>query len=170
MPGPQPEPRAVREAKGNPSKRALPNEPDTLPATGEPPFWAAEAWAVDGVAMREWRRLHPIVTGMKVLTASDEDALALLCAAIAEYVEAQRVLNEEGMTYVRTTDRGGESIAVRPESQASADAWRRAQSMLAHFGLTPSSRTKVGSAGGSDDGDDFGDFDGPVIDGGRRAK
>lgn len=169
MPGPQPEPSAVRKAKGNPSKRPLPEEPETRPATGVPPFWALETWAEGGVASREWDRLYPIVSAMGVLTESDEDALALLCASVAEYVEAQRVLNEEGTTYTKTTDRGGESIVARPESQVSADAWRRAQSMLAHFGLTPSSRTKVGGGAKADEADPFGDFDGPQIDGGKRT-
>lgn len=183
MPGPPREPNAVKRAKGNPGQHRLPDEPtpptpeglaaavvaEGWPAGVQPPEWALAEWPEDGAAAAAWRRLHAILDGMGVLETSDADALALLCAALAERAYAQRVLNEEGMTYERITDRGGSSIAVRPESQAAADAWRRAQSMMLQFGLTPSARTKVGGGDRGGEVDPFAEFDGPKIDGGRRA-
>jgi len=61
---------------------------------------------------------------MGLLTDCDRLALALLCEALAEWIEA------------------GDTIA-HPAVAQQADAARRVQSLLGEFGLTPSARAKV---------------------------
>lgn len=149
--GRPPKPTALKLLHGNPGKRPLPaNEPQP-PADGvKVPTW------LKGRARRLWRQIEPILADMRVLTVADTQALALLCDALAEYVEAREVVRKTGMTYesVRvvgtTRDDDGNEVPItstmvrqRPEVAIAADAWRRANQMLQQFGLTPSSRAKV---------------------------
>lgn len=81
---------------------------------------------------------------MRILTMADGPALALLCDAYAEYLEArEKTSGRKGKTYETTTAQGGTMIRPRPEVAMASDAWRRVQRMLSEFGLTPSSRAKV---------------------------
>jgi P27 family predicted phage terminase small subunit len=80
---------------------------------------------------------------MNVLTRSDGPALELLAFALAEYDASARVVLELGPTYECKTEAGAIMRRARLEQAIAADAWRRAAQMLASFGLTPASRSKV---------------------------
>ncbi len=138
MPGGRPaKPRALKILEGNPGKRALPkNEPLPDEATGEIPAW------LKGRGRRAWKWLAPMLTRLKLLTEADEDALALLADAYAEYIECRAVVRKEGRTYELET-KFGSMIRPRPEVGMAADAWRRVHRMLTEFGLTPSSRSRI---------------------------
>jgi P27 family predicted phage terminase small subunit len=95
---------------------------------------------------------------MRVMTAGDEDGLAMGCQALVEYLTASRKMDRLGQTY--TIDGpSGEIIRKRPECEIAADAWRRYMTALGQFGLTPSARMKVSQAGGGkqvrDEWDEF---------------
>lgn len=139
--GRPPKPTALKLLQGNPGKRPLPrNEPQPPAGAVKPPTW------LRGRARRLWRQIAPLLGEMRVLTTSDTQALGLLCDALAEYVVAREVIRQHGMTYECTTTSGGTMIRTRPEVAIAADAWRRANTMLQQFGLTPSSRAKVQAA------------------------
>lgn len=80
---------------------------------------------------------------MGVLTLADGTALELLCSAYADYLEASEVVRVAGTTYTSTTAQGDTMYRPRPEVAMRNDAWNRVAKMLAEFGLTPSSRSKV---------------------------
>lgn len=117
---------------------------------------------------------------MGLLTTADPHALALLCEAYAEYIEARAIVRKLGMTYeskiIRAAtkrvdvraDEAAESeedpevalsvmIRARPEVAIAADAWRRAHRMMVDFGLTPSSRGKL-QTGPQEDRDPLEEF------------
>lgn len=134
------QPTALKVLRGNPGRRPLPpHEPQ--PPAGDP---KAPGW-LRSRARGFWRRLLPTVQVMRVMTVADDQALALLCDALAEYVDCRRVVRERGAVCQVETKRGLVE-RPRPEVAMAQDAWRRAQRMLMEFGLTPSARTRVHAA------------------------
>ncbi len=139
MPGGRPRKPTALKVLGGTARpdRLNPHEPQPAETTGRPPAW------LKGQGRRVWRWLVPLLREMRVLTAADEQALALLCDVFAEYLEAREILRQRGLTYETTTPQGDRMVRPRPEVAIAADAWRRVQRMLTEFGLTPSARSRV---------------------------
>ena len=145
MAGRKPMPTAIRKLRGNPGKRALPaNEPAVEPSIPIYPSYFTDD------QRDAWHDLAERLFGMKVLTDGDSTALELLVVAYTEWRYATEVVEAEGMTYCTTTESGDRMYRARPEVAIASDAWRRISSMLREFGLTPSARTKVSTAGGAE--------------------
>lgn len=118
--GRPPTPTALKVLRGtaqhNPGRI---NRAEPHPTVGAaPPPWLPRS----GPARRAWRRLAPVLTRMRVLTEADAEALALVCMALQEYLEAR----------------------------ADAEGWRRADAAakryltgLRAFGLTPADRARI---------------------------
>ncbi|KKM86469.1 hypothetical protein LCGC14_1278650, partial [marine sediment metagenome] len=145
--------------KGNPGKRPI-NKAEPKPPVGDvrAPRWLSPkgGWA--------WRRIAPVLREMGLLTTADPHALALLCEAYAEYVEAREVVNRDGSTYesTRLCGKGEDTFVVtmvraRPEVAIASDAWKRVRTMMQEFGMTPSSRSRISSSE-KDDRDEFDRF------------
>jgi len=105
-----------------------------------------------------YRRLIRIIDPMKVMTRADAVALELAAEAYAEMVEASEVVEENGFTYESEKEDGGILIKTRPEVLIRSDAWRRLEKMISHFGISPSSRTKVSVVEKLKEQDPFGTF------------
>jgi P27 family predicted phage terminase small subunit len=138
--GPAPKPTGVRVMEGNMSKRALPaNEP--LPFPGEPDMPSH----LTREARKEWKRLVPILLGMRVLTAADGIALANLCQAHALLVEAHKARE-------KACKGGGSGLLMKTPSgyvqqspllgiiNSQVEIINR---ICREFGLTPSSRVRL---------------------------
>lgn len=94
-----------------------------------------------------WGYVVGILDRMGVLTEADALAVELLCEARADWLSARdAILDAGGETYV--TEAG--LIKAHPAVAMRNDAARRMQSLLAEFGMSPSSRSKV-SANNQDD-------------------
>jgi P27 family predicted phage terminase small subunit len=86
-----------------------------------------------------------------VMSQLDGRALELLVEAYTEYRHHCDTLDREGYTYaVYNEDDGDERkdreirmIKPHPAAMMKADAWKRIRAMLAEFGMTPASRSKV---------------------------
>lgn len=144
MPNPR-KPTALKVLHGtNRKDRANPAEPKAgmLRADAPPPDWLSER------GREAWTDLLPLLRGMKVATVADPTALALLCDALAEYVEARSVVAEQGAIY--WTRGKVEMQRTHPAVAIAQDAWRRAKTMLSEFGLTPAARSRVSSASGEE--------------------
>jgi phage terminase small subunit len=103
------DPQRLSRSEPKPKLGAVP--PPWLPATGP--------------ARKAWKRLEPVLSGMRVLTEADAEALALGCVALADFLEAR----------------------ADTEGWRRADAaWKRYLAVLSAFGLTPSSRARVSVA------------------------
>lgn len=97
-----------------------------------------------------WGYVVGILDRMGVLTEADALAVELLCEARADWLSARDIIAAHGgETYV--TDAG--LIKAHPAVAMRNDAARRMQSLLAEFGMSPSSRSKV-QAKAADDQDD----------------
>lgn len=160
MPGGRPrKPTALKVLHGTDRPdRSNPNEPSAQPLGDAPP----PSW-LKGRGRRAWAEVAAILTEMGVATVADRVALALLCDVYAEYIEARDAVRKLGTVYEsrvmkahsRRADGDPEEfdpealsvmIRPRPEVAMASDAWRRINTMLQQFGLTPASRSKVSGA------------------------
>ena len=85
----------------------------------------------------------------KVVTDIDNYALAILATAIAELFEIQALLDEGGIIM---EGRNGYPV-VSPYFRAYNQKQDQVRRMLIEFGMTPSSRTRVGTTESNDEGD-----------------
>jgi P27 family predicted phage terminase small subunit len=134
--GPRKTPTSLRVLRGNPSRRPLPTgEPTPQPLEGDvaPPAWLEPAARV------AWTRLAAVLSRCGLLTALDVDALAALCAAIADR-DAARVMLQRGGLVVKTAS--GFPV-VSPYWAIESRASERVRRLLIEFGMTPASRTNV---------------------------
>lgn len=138
MRGPKPTPAKIVQLKGNPGKRAIKKETPGFGAIGPVPAdlsaIAAEKW---GEAAKQWNI---------VLTSSDRDALRLYCETWAEMLNAQKRVEEDG-AMILTPNGMVQKSPWLTKLEQSREFCRR---MIAEFGGSPSSRTRV-SAKDEDD-------------------
>ena len=136
--GRPPKPTALKKLEGNPGKRALNvAEPQALPLRLPPPEWLSE------IGQQAWRDILEELECSRIVTRLDNQALELLCAAYAEFRECLAFVAEHGRTYATTTEEGGEMVRAYPEVAMMQDAWKRCNSMLGNFGMTPAARVRV---------------------------
>ena len=154
--GRPPKPTALKLVQGTErADRRNANEPQ--PDRGAPPV---PSW-LPVKARPHWRKIAPLLDGMGVLTVADGTALALLCDVLAEYLDARAVTAALGATYTSESiarDEDGNTVVTRmvrarPEVAMYQDAWKRARAMLAEFGLTPSSRSRLHVGGAAEEAD-----------------
>ncbi|WP_414146891.1 phage terminase small subunit P27 family [Erwinia sp. BNK-24-b] len=150
MPGPPKTPTHLTLVKGNPSKRAV-NKNEPKPPSGVPPI----PKNLDKMGKYWFKRIGDELNGIGVMTSLDGKALELLVEAYTEYRHHCETLDREGYTYAVYDDEDkdeGEERSIRmikqhPAAVMKADAWKRVRTMLAEFGMTPASRSKVGAKG-----------------------
>lgn len=122
--------RADRGAKNEPHpERARPSAPETMSDRGR------EAWGY----------VVAVLDRMGVLTEADAMAVELLCEARADWLDARDEIEAAGgPTYESiNAETGAKLIKSHPAVAMRNDAARRLQSLLAEFGMSPSSRSKV---------------------------
>lgn len=136
MPGRKRKPPALRALTGG----------KPAPDAGSSPARASDltppAFLTDRAA-QHWPALADLLADMGVMADGDRLALALLCEALAEWIEAGETIARDGATYDCTTEAGAVMHRAHPAVAQRADAARRVQSLLSEFGLTPSARAKV---------------------------
>ncbi len=138
MAGRKPKPTHLKILAGNPGKRPLnTEEPKSKRKLLKPPAHLSKE------AKKHFKVIAKELDVMGVLTAIDEKALELLIDAYCEYIQAREVVDREGMTYTTCTKTGDTMRRALPEVAIAADAWKRIRTMMAEFGMTPSSRTRI---------------------------
>jgi P27 family predicted phage terminase small subunit len=137
MAGRKPKPTALRVLQGNAGKRALPKHEPT-PAAEPPPKPAH----LTERAAAAWDRVAPELHRLGLLSVVDGLALELLVCAYDDWREAHIEVAAEGATYETETEHG-RIVRAHPQVAIRSDAWRRVKSILAEFGLTPSSRARL---------------------------
>ena len=126
--GRQPQPTALKLARGNPGKRPVNlDEPVLEPASEEAPP------DLTGRALEEWRDQAPRLIAVGVLTVGDRSAFATYCRLVAQEADLQELIEKTGMRY--SMDLGFFRLLHQTRDQK----LRYAQ----HFGLTPSSRSGI---------------------------
>lgn len=150
MAGPPKTPTHLALVRGNPSKRPV-NKNEPKPPSGVPPT----PKHFDKMGKYWFKRIGEELNAIGVMTTLDGKALELLIEAYTEYRQHCETLDREGYTYAvydeeekdEGKDRSIRMIKPHPASVMKSDAWKRVRAMLAEFGMTPSSRSKVGAKG-----------------------
>lgn len=134
--GRKPIPASVKRLMGNPGKRRI--APDLPSPAGVPAM--PKRLMVEPVAVTKWKELVPILTELGTLTLSDGEALATLCEV---YAAAQACLLElRAGGPVMKTDLGG--VKPNPAGPLYRGLVALQASLMSEFGLTPSSRVRLG--------------------------
>lgn len=140
--GPKPEPAAVKEAKGNPGRRAVGADP--APTDEGKAKVAAPAWLkTDGLVV--WQRLAPRLAALKLLTPTDAETFARYCKNFARWLKMQKRLDEMGEIYEIETASG----TVRRADPAFVIGDRLERQLVsaeALFGLNPAERQRIFAA------------------------
>jgi P27 family predicted phage terminase small subunit len=132
--GAKPKPTRLKALEGTlRSDRRNPNEPDTRPAIPRCPGHLGPE------AKREWRRLAPQLARLGLLSKIDREALALFCQAWARWVEAEEALKRYGVMVKSPNGFPMQS----PYLAIANKAMEQMRALLAEFGMSPSSRTRV---------------------------
>ena len=135
MASPYPLPAKVKQARGNPGKRALHLDLEPQPTPGEPdcPTY------LKGAAKREWTRIVKELDVMGILASADRALLSLYCIAWGEYDDAMRDIAKNGLVF--RLENGYE--APRPIVKIRDAAEKRLFKLCVQFGFSPSARSKV---------------------------
>lgn len=132
-PGPKPKPTAEKLLEGTRKDRINDSEPTPPPGIPDPPEW------LDAEARKAWATLAPQLAEAQLLTQLDATALAMLCTAQSQYIDAARKLAKFGP--VTKTAAGG--FKPSPYLAAAREAGAALSRLLAEFGCTPSSRSRL---------------------------
>ena len=132
--GAKPKPTKLKALEGTlRSDRRNPNEPETRPAIPRCPEHLGPE------AKREWRHLAPQLARLGLLCKIDRAALALFCQAWERWVEAEESLKRYGVMVKSSNGFPMQS----PYLAVANKAMEQMRAMLAEFGMSPSSRTRV---------------------------
>ena len=129
-------PASIAAITGRGGVNSFPSDPGEFAVPDAPAFLTKRA-------RDAWGDLAEMLHGVGVLTNSDALALGMLCEAFSDWQEASDAVQAEGATYRQETETGKEMIRAHPAVAQRADAWRRLQSSLGDFGLTPSAREAI---------------------------
>ena len=91
------------------------------------------------VAKREWKRVARVLAEMGLLSTIDRAALAGYCQAWATWIDAQAALQKHGVIMKSPNGYPMQS----PYLAVANKAFEQMRLMLAEFGMSPSSRTRV---------------------------
>jgi len=146
--GPKPEPAAVKEAKGNPSKRPIGSDPEPVadaeteaPKKAAAPVVTPPTWLKDE-GLEIWQRLAPNLTALKLLAQTDADAFARYCRSFARWLEMNQRIDKEGLT-VHIESKHGEWDRPHPLVLPADRLEVRLQAFEDRFGLNPSERQRI---------------------------
>lgn len=134
--GPKPQPASVKKLLGNPGKRKI--RPDLPAPPGAPPM--PKRLMVEPVAVEKWQELVPLLLDLGTLTLADGEALATLCEVYAATQACLLELRASGP--VMHTDLGG--VKPNPAGPLYRGLVSLQASLMSEFGLTPSSRVRLG--------------------------
>lgn len=122
--------------------RMNPNAPAPSADLPEPPEWLSERAA-------EWfRQTVAILDGMGIASADHRDMLSLAASRYDEILDCTAVIEDLGRTYTVVMVSGSISFKARPEVAMRNESMRHLQSLLAEFGLSPASVSKVSAPPG----------------------
>ena len=132
--GRKPIPVGIKLLKGNTGKRR--------PAEGVPSPPAAEPKCptiLKGEARREWKRIVPELLACKILSLPDRAALTAYCQCWGRWYAAEKTRDEKGD--YEFGEKGARKAPWVTVAHAEIEAMRK---YLVEFGLTPSSRVRLG--------------------------
>lgn len=144
--GRKPKPVELKVVQGNPGKRPIKERPSYAPLTDHPPD------ELPPLGRALWRRIIKHLKPIRVVQATDREALLVLCDLWATYSAAMELVRRHG-TLIRSRSKNDEraTLVVNPAWRVARDAARQMEGLWASFGLTPADRSRLTIGGGGDD-------------------
>lgn len=144
MPSPTAAPAALKLVKGrrpgyDSGGRKVNPTPGFRRLAPERPDWMAPE------AVEVWDKVVPELMRLQLLKENDGPALVAYCEAWAQFVEATRVIQREGLTI-----EAKQGTLAHPAVAIQRNAGREMRAWAAHFGLTPSAEQNLAAGKGSD--------------------
>jgi P27 family predicted phage terminase small subunit len=137
MPAGRPrKPTALKVLHGTFRKDRAPKREPKPKAGTKPPTAPSYLGAL---ARAEWRRLAPRLHKLGLLTEVDRSKFAMYCQAYARWQEAEKVITDQGMTFM--TEKG--YVVQRPEVAIALKQAKMAKELGAEFGLDPAARSRI---------------------------
>ena len=133
--GRKPKPTNLKVISGNPGKRPLNENEPSAPLLKMP----RAPTHLSKTGQAEWRRTGKLLWQLGVLTALDLVAFAMYCDTYAKMIKAQTATRRYGL--VMKTKNG--NVVLSSYVIAEAKYFNQCKAMLAEFGMTPSSRTRI---------------------------
>jgi len=134
MRGRKPTPTALKVLHGNPGRRPL-NAREPKPKVGLPPCPSS----LKGTARLAWRQMAKMLRDAGIGTVLDRNAMILLVDAWETYVSATTTLRQSGLLVKSPTGYPMQNPLLAVANRAHEQIVR----LLAEFGMTPASRTRV---------------------------
>jgi len=149
-------PTELKVLKGTLEKsRVLKDEmkPESIKNIPYPPEWLGE------IAKREWYAITKELHKLKILTNLDLSMLAIYCNEIQTYIECQEMMkNKSRIQIIKNPDGTIKSQNQNAYQRIANDSVMKAIKIASEFGLTPSSRTRIGTGQIIDNDDPFVEF------------
>ena len=111
-----------------------------------PPVGAKMPEGLSDEAQKQWSRVAPMLEQAGILTEIDADALELYCEAYARWRHANAQIAKFGVV-VKSPN--ANFPIQSPYLAISNKAFEQMRQIIAEFGMTPSSRTRVSRAPGA---------------------
>lgn len=141
MRGRKPKPEAVRaqlepvRSRRKPAAKATDSEAVLVGGVAPPK-------SVKGFALELWNRLAPTLILAKLLSTPDVPAFARYCRLSARWEEAEKTVDEEGLTY-ESESAHGKLKRAHPAAMLSMRYSRELLSLETQFGLLPAERQRI---------------------------
>jgi P27 family predicted phage terminase small subunit len=132
--GRKPKPTRFKLLEGVRQDRINKNEPKPPPTVPDPPEH------LDEIARAEWDRLVVKLENCGIMTEIDDNGLAALCTWFSRWVQAERMVQEQGLIVKAPKTK---VPMQNPALSIANKAMQEMAKLLAEFGMTPSSRSKV---------------------------
>lgn len=115
-----------------------------------PPTWLGE------IAKKEWYAITKELHKLGMLTDLDLSILAIYCNEIETYIECNEILKNKSRVQLFKNPDGSLKYAAQSSFQKIAnDCVAKAIKIAGEFGLTPASRTRIGTGINVDSDDPF---------------
>jgi len=149
-------PTELKLLKGTLEKsRVLKDEmkPDNIVNIPYPPEWLGD------VAKKEWYAITKELHKLKMLTNLDLSMLAVYCNEIQTYIECQEMIKiKTRVQIIKNPDGTLKSQNQSAYQRIANDSVMKAIKIASEFGLTPASRTRIGTGQIMDSDDPFVEF------------
>ena len=99
------------------------------------------------LARKEWERIGELLLRLRVLTEADLVALAAYCVVFARWQEAENDIRARGVMVAPKP--GSKNLIQNPLLSVANKSLQQMLRLLAEFGLTPSTRTRIVAADAS---------------------
>ncbi len=136
--GMRPKPTRLKILAGKPGHHPL-NKNEPQPAV--PSELPRPLMPLSRLARKEWERIGGLLLSLRILTELDLSALTAYCAVYGRWVEAENDLRGRGVM-VPAKPRS-KNLILNPLLPVANKALQQMVRLLAEFGLTPATRTRI---------------------------